>query len=253
MTLKKLIFSLLIFSIFEAHSKEIYRIALLESYPWAYRTESNEIKGIYPELFNSLEKKEDSTISFDIQLMPLARIIQEMKISRIELTIMSYNASRKINMVPQIAIYKTPFVLFTSVNSNIEKLADIKNKLVTMLIGGSGCPCLTQEVPYKKVYISTHLQGFKMLMKDRVDAVSGPYLRLNQRVKELGIQEYLASPIIYEWRSVSLWSSHELAQKTIKLDLLIKEMSKWLESDQIKNFLSEYFSPSELKYIIRTE
>jgi ABC-type amino acid transport substrate-binding protein len=240
---------LLILSTFNTQATETYKIALLESYPWAYKTESNIIKGIYPALFKALEKKYNTTITFDIQLMPLARIIHEMKLSRIDLTVMSYKDNRKVHMVPQIAIYKTPFVLFTKLKSNIVKLTDIKNKHVAMLIAGSGCPCLPENIPYQKVKVTTHIQGLKMLMKDRVDAVSGPFIRLNERIKQLGIQKHIAQPIIYEWRTVSLWSSNELAKKSKKIDLFVTEMNKGLAAGLMKILLSDYFSPEEISYI----
>lgn len=249
MKLNKRILLLFIFSIFEAHSQEVYRVGLLESYPWAYRTESNVIKGIYPALFRKLESKDNTNIKFDIKLMPLARIIHEIKQSRIDISIMSYHADREINMVSQIPIYQTPFVLFTHINSGIEELADIRNKNVAMLIGGSGCPCLNSDMHYQQVKVSKHLQGLKMLMKHRVDAVAGPYIRLNERIKELDIQEQLSKPIIYEWRTVSLWSSHALEHNPKKLDILTSEMSKGLESGLIEKLLSDYFSPIELAYI----
>jgi len=253
MKLSKRILLLFIFFIFEAHSQETYRVGLLESYPWAYRTESNLIKGIYPALFRKLENRGNVNIKFDIQLMPLARIIHEIKQSRIDVTIMSHHAGREINMVSQMPIYKTPFVLFTQINSGIEELADIRNRNVAMLIGGSGCPCLNSDTPYQQVKVSKHLQGLKMLMKNRVDAVADPFIRLNERIKELDIQEQLSKPIIYEWRTVSLWSSHALEHNAKKLDLLTSEMSKGIEAGLMEKLLSDYFSPIELAYITSPE
>jgi len=253
MNLNRLIFLLFTLSIFKSHSVEIYNVGLLESYPWAYRTESNLVEGIYPELFRMLEQEHDSTIKFDIQLMPLARVIHEIEKSRIDITFISHHANRKIKMVYQLPIYKTPFVLFTRLDSDIETLADIKNKYVSMLIGGSGCPCLSKDIPYKRVEISKHLQGLKMLLKSRIDAVSGPYIRLNERIKELDIQAQLAKPIIYEWSTVSLWSSNELAQNNKKLSLLTNEINKALKTGSLQKLLSTYFSPSELKYIITSD
>lgn len=249
------IFILLLFSlsIFTAHSIETYKVGLLESYPWAYRTESNVIEGIYPELFRVLEKEDDASIKFDIQLMPLARVIHEVEKSRIDLTFISDHANRKNTMVYLLPMYKTPFVLFTRLNSDIESLDDIKNKHVSMLIGGSGCPCLSKDIPYKQVKVSKHLQGLKMLLKNRVDAVSGPYIRLNELIKKLNIQTQLAKPIIYEWRTVSLWSSHDLAQNNSKLSLLTEEINKVLEAGLIQKLLRDYFSPTELAYIISPE
>ncbi len=249
----KLILLLFLLSIFEAQSVETYKVALLESYPWAYRTDSNVIKGIYPKLFHEIENKHDASIKFDIQLMPLARVIREIEKSKIDITIMSHHANRKIKMVYQLPLYKTPFVLFTRLNSGIEKLADIKYKNVAMLIGGSGCPCLSEDIPYQKIKVSKHLQGLGMLMKDRVDAVSGPYIRLNERIKELAIQEKVAKPIIYEWRTVSLWTSHALKKNNKNLTLLTNEINKKLTEGLLEKLLSDYFSTTELTYIITPE
>jgi len=253
MPINRVIVLLFTLSIFKAHSVEIYKVGLLESYPWAYRTESNLIEGIYPELFRVLEKKHDSNIKFDIQLKPLARVIHEIEKSRIDITFISHHANIKIKMAYQLPIYKTPFVLFTRLNSDIKTIADIKNKHVSMLIGGSGCPCLSKDIPYKRVEISKHLQGLKMLLKNRIDVVSGPYIRLNERIKKLDIQAQLAKPIIYEWSTVSLWSSNELAQNNKKLRLLTTEINEALKTGLFQRLLSAYFSPRELEYIVTSE
>jgi len=244
---------LFILFIFKAYAKETYKVALLETYPWAYRTESNLIDGIYPTLFNELEKAQAASVKFDVQLMPLARILHEIEMSRLDITIMSYKGSRELYMTQQMSLYKTPFVLFTKRNSSIKKLFDVKRKNVAMLIGGSGCPCLNEDIPYQQVKVSKHLQGLKMLMKNRVDAVAGPYIRLNERIKELDIQGQLSKPIIYEWRTVSLWSSHELALNAKKLGLLTNEMNKGLKEGLMEALLSDYFSPMELNYIKSSE
>jgi ABC-type amino acid transport substrate-binding protein len=245
-----LTFSLFILLTLKVHAIEVYKVALLESYPWAYKTESNVITGIYPEIFAELEQRYNASIKFDIQLMPLARIIHEVKKSQIDLAIMSEHAKRKINMVPHIAIYETPFVLFTKLNSSIEKLVDIKNKNVAMLIGGSGCPCLNEDIPYHKIKVSKHSQGLKMLMLNRVDAISGPYLRLNEQAKKLGVRAQLAKPITYQWRTVFLWSSHSLTQDKNKLSLFSDELNKSLKGGLLKRLLSKYFSTEELTYIV---
>jgi ABC-type amino acid transport substrate-binding protein len=248
MLINRITLLLLLFFAFKAFSTETFRVGLIESYPWAYRTESNVITGIYPELFNQLEQS--TNLQFKIQLMPLARIIHEVKNSHLDITIMSQHATRKINMEPLLTIYKTPFVLLTKLNSKIKTLADIKNKNVAMLIGGSGCPCLDEDTPYQRRKVSKHLQGLKMLMANRVDAVSGPYIRLSERVKTLNIQNKIAPPIIYHWRTVSLWTSHELAQNSTNLNFLSKEINKRLKTGFMKELLNEHFSPDELSYIL---
>lgn len=182
--------------------------------------------------------------------MPLARIIHEVKKSEIDLAIMSEHAKRKINMVPHIAIHKTPFVLFTKLNSSIEKLVDIKNKNVAMLIGGSGCPCLNEDIAYQKIKVSKHSQGLKMLMLERVDAISGPYIRLNEQAKKLAVRAQLAKPIIYQWRTVFLWSSPALIQDKAKLSLFSDEINKSLNGGLMQQLLSKYFSDEELTYIV---
>jgi ABC-type amino acid transport substrate-binding protein len=253
MKIKDVIILLFSFTVLNAYSQERYSIGLLENYPWAYRAQSNEIQGIYPKLFREIQNKHKGDIKFDIQLMPLARIIHEMKQSRIDVTIMSNHPSRQKTMAVQMPIYKTPFVLFTQPNSGIEKLTDLKNKNVAMLIGGSGCPCLNKDTPYQKIKVSKHLQGLQMLMKNRVDAVAGPYVRLNERIKELNIQESIAKPIIYEWRTVSLWSSYELKQNSKRINLLTNAMSKSLEERLMENLLIDYFTPAERIYIKNPE
>lgn len=64
MQCRKLISIFSLFFIFEVNAIEIYQVGLIESYPWAYKTESNAIKGVYPELFYDLEKNITLMLNF---------------------------------------------------------------------------------------------------------------------------------------------------------------------------------------------
>lgn len=240
---------ILVFFTSNASSLEVYKVALLESRPWAYKTKENTIAGIYPNALYSIEKNHNFEIKFDIKLMPLARIIHEAKKSQIDLTIMSKSSKRNLGMEPVKIIYKTPFVLFSPLNSEVKTVSDIKNKRVSMLIGGSGCPCI-DNISYEKIKVSKHLQGLKMIIRGRADAVSGPYIRLNEGIKQLGIQEKIGEPIVYEWRFVSLWASKELSKNNKKIDSLANEIHRETSKQLKTGNGNSYFTEKELNFIV---
>lgn len=110
-------------------------------------------------------------------------------------------------MVPEVRINRQPYVLFSLKDSSYPSLSNLNNKKVTVLIGGSKCPCGDEFNNVIRIPVSDHIVGLRMLVNRRVDLVSGPGIRLIETAKKIGVHSEFSKPLIYERRDVWLWSS----------------------------------------------
>lgn len=242
--LQKLFVIILILITSNISAAEKIKIALLDTYPWAYESSSGVITGIYPDLFNRVSNNLEQDVVFDISILPLARIIHYIKNKKIDLTIMSFHPSRKDSMKPLVKIYESPFVLITKKSSPLKKISDITNRNVSMLLGGSSCPCV--DISYQRLYVTNHQQSLKLLMSERVDAASGPLLRLNKVIKKENLSKFLAEPIVYEYRDIYLWGKLNIRASATIQKVTSLFMNELLQKELIEQ-LSYHFSSEEIK------
>jgi ABC-type amino acid transport substrate-binding protein len=236
---------------FNSIALETVEIGLLDSYPWSYQADSGEIKGIYPELLRQVEGDLKGSVKIEIRIVPMARILSEIgSSSDMDMTIMSFRPERAELMLPKVRIYRTPFVLLSHNDFPVRNLNDLQDKSVAMLWGGSGCPCLDSSITYQKTKVSSHLQGLKMLQDKRVDAVAGPAIRLLGQVSNIGMQDIVALPTIYEWREVWLWSSKEADSNQSAVERLKVEFDKFIKSGALKLVAQKYLSTAQLEFVI---
>lgn len=228
-------------------SQESIRVALLESYPWAYYSSAGEIIGIYPQIFSSIERQPSFPYKIHIEILPLSRVLKSMKYKSIDYSIMSYKPERAQTMEPITLIYRAPFVVYSLVSSPVSEIKDLRGGIMATLRGGSQCPC-PNNIELKRYPVDSHYQALIYLKKQRVDSVSGPLLRLYVQAKRLNMVNDLNKPLIYEWRDVWLWSSK--ATKSISVDSMKLAWDKVIESKEIDKILKDYFEPRVLRYII---
>lgn len=176
-------------------------------------------------------------------------LIREIKTpDRVDFTFLSLTAKRSEYVDPLIPLYRTPFVVYSLKESPINSLADLQGKLFTALIGGSGCPCTEPEVEYSRVRLQRHSQALKMLKIGRVDAVSGPAIRLKLLIAEFEMAEMLAPPLIFEWRDIWFQSSKHLAQSN-NLHLVRDIMRSPDFVAYYQQLLTVVFTPEQQKYV----
>jgi ABC-type amino acid transport substrate-binding protein len=231
-------------------AQETLKVALLDSYPWSFEGDDGKIKGIYPSILRKIEAKLDGALLIDLQITPMARILHDIQDDGgLDITIMSFRSEREKVMVPFVSLYRTPFVVISHRDSPIGQLADLQDKSVAMLWGGSGCPCLDDTVSYQKVKVNNHEQSMRMLTEKRVDAIAGPAIRLLGQADNFGAGEFLAPALVYEWRDVWLWSSKKKDLNKEAVELLKFELDKILAAGILKSVASNYLSSSQLEFI----
>ena len=226
-------------------------VGLIDSQPWASLNDKGLPIGIYPDLLESISLSLPVDIQFKMQVMPLKRIIKEMKSTKspLSLTFMSYKPKRALKMTPAVVLYRTPFVLLSRANNPITKLNDIKNRDIAMLLGGSGCPCLGESIPFHRVRLNHHSQGLKMLERGRVDAVAGPSIRLYGLAEQLGMTHILAPNLVYEWRTVWMWESKTNKGAEAIIPAIQERLRQLLYEGELARLSSKYLHPSQVQFI----
>jgi|GEM_PF-2718136 len=228
-------------------SQESIRVALLESYPWAYYSSSGDIIGLYPQLFSSIESQPTFPYKFHIELMPLSRLLKSIEYKSVDYSIMSYKPSRAQVMEPIALIYRAPFVVYSLKSSPVNVIEDLEGLTMAILRGGSRCPC-PENIELKRYPVDSHRQALNYLQKQRVDCVSGPLLRLYEQSKNLSMTSDLHNPLIYEWRDVWLWRSK--APTSMNVDPMKLAWEKVIEEKELEQLLKAYFDPNILSYIL---
>jgi len=226
-------------------------VGLIDSQPWASLNDKGHPIGIYPDLLESIRLSLPVDIQFKMQVMPLKRIIKEMKSGKspLSLTFMSYKPKRALKMTPAVELYRTSFLVISRENNPIAKLSDIKNKDIAMLLGGSGCPCLGESIPFRRVRVNHHSLGLKMLDRGRVDAVAGPSIRLYGLAEQLDIAHILAPYLVYEWRTVWMWKSKINKGAETIIPTIQESLRRLLNEGELARLSSQYLHPSQVQFI----
>jgi len=226
-------------------------VGLIDSHPWAFLNDNNHLVGIYPDLLESIRLMLPGGVQFKMQIMPLKRIIKEMNSSKspLSLTFMSYKSKRAKKMMPAVELYRTPFVVISRKNNPISKVNDIKNKDVAMLLGGSGCPCLDEAIPYHRVRLNHHSLGLKMLNRGRVDAVAGPSIRLYGLAEQLNLTHILGTYLVYEWRTVWMWKPIMNKDSERIMPAVQEALRQLIRKGELARLGSQYLQPSQMQFI----
>lgn len=233
-----------------AVAQETLKVGLLDSYPWSFEGGDGEIKGIYPTILRKVEAKFNGALLIDLQVTPMARILHDIQDGGgLDITIMSFRSKRERVMAPFVSLYRTPFVVISRRDSPIGQLADLQDKSIAMLWGGSGCPCLDDAISYQKIKVNNHEQSMKMLKEKRVDGIAGPAIRLFGQADNSGAGALLAPALVYEWRGVWLWSSRKKDLNKEAMTLFKLELDKILATGILKSVASNYLSASQLEFI----
>jgi len=238
----------------EVRSNTIH-VGLIDSRPWAYHDDHGKVVGIYPDLLESIQLLSPEDIIFELNIRPLKRIIKEIKSEKspISLTFMSYKPTRTEKMTPVMALYRTPFILVSREDNPISTLDDIKGKDVAMLLGGSGCPCLDESLPYQRIRLNHHTMGLQMLDRGRVDAVAGPSIRLYDLIEQLELTHALAPHIVYEWRSIWMWQSKIKKGAEPLMTAIQNTIQMLLNKGELTKLGTKHLLPSQAQFLYPIE
>ena len=142
-----------------------------------------ELSGIFYDLANLVI--ENAGYTANNQISPYARIIKEIKVGKIDLTIMFRHGELDpyVQYIAPLPAHKT--VIIGLQDSSFKSMADLSGKKVTYLRGSKFSYKIANDKTIIKYPVKNFIQGIKMLNAGRVDAIIGPLLTIESSALEV--------------------------------------------------------------------
>lgn len=156
---------------------------------------------------------------------PYARIIKEIKFGAIDLTIMFRNPAldNYVDYVAPLPSLKT--VVIGLENKKFKNIASLRGKKIAYLRGSSFSDEINNNNNIIKYPINNYVQGIRMLMVGRADAIIGPLaaiMRSSRQFRDKGL--LLGEPLVVDhrtpWIQVSKNSNKDIDIKKLKESFL---------------------------------
>lgn len=183
--MKKIIvlFSFLFCSVISANtSQENIEIRTIGFPPFGINNQG-ELSGIFYDLANLVI--ENAGYTANNQLSPYARIIKEIKVGKIDLTIMFRyrELDAYVQYIAPLPAHKT--VIVGLQGNSFKSMADLSGKKVTYLRGSKFSHKIINDKTIIKYPVNSFIQGIKMLNAGRVDAIVGPLFTIESSALEV--------------------------------------------------------------------
>ena len=229
-----LVFCCLTLSAQETSSLQIRTIAISP-----YGNESDgQLSGIYFDLLNLSLKH--VAVNREHYIYPYARIMQELKTGKADLTIMF----KYEELAPYVEyIFPLPpleNVVIGTKNQHFHSISDLHGKTIAYLRGANFSNKIDQSTNIHKYRVGDFSQAISMLEKGRVDAIIGPLEPIYSAAKKLNISKsFFGHPIIVSqrtpWLQISKKSIHKVSIAKLK-----KEMSILMRQGELASLKLKY-------------
>ncbi|WP_022939890.1 substrate-binding periplasmic protein [Psychromonas hadalis] len=182
-----------------ATSHKLIKIGTIGFPPYGISTHG-KLTGIYYDVANILVSK--AGYSSHNKVAPYARIIREIKYGDIDMTIMFRYPELEdyVYYVAPLSSLKT--VVIGIQGNDFEDINDLNNKKIVYLRGAKFSDAIDNNATIVKYQIKDFLQGIKMLMAGRADAIIGPLepiLSASLQIK--GVNVIFGKPLIVDIRT----------------------------------------------------
>jgi polar amino acid transport system substrate-binding protein len=216
-----------------AQEKSLLQVRTISVSPYGIES-GHQLSGVYYDLTNKLLDRAE--IEREHYIYPYARIIQELKTGKTDLTIMF----KYEELIPHVRfIYPLPplkNVVIGRKGTNFSLISNLHGKTIAYLRGAKFSDAVDKNEKIKKYYVTNFIQGLLMLNRGRVDGVIGPIEPIYSAAKELMFtEEYFGKPLI-------------VSERVPWLQISKKSMDK-VSVSQLKNHLTTIISEGELAKI----
>jgi ABC-type amino acid transport substrate-binding protein len=177
-------------------------------------------------------------LTFDYRLEPLARLISDLKISKLDLMIMIPNDETK-QQFGLAEIMPSNTVVVTKAGSSIAQYADLKGKTVAVLRGANYDQRFASDDEIKKYEVDSYAIGLRMTKGGRVDGMIGPDLGLYYQIMLEGMKrDEFGTPLVLNTRTLTLLGSKSLTPELAeKIKAAVEELR---ESGAIGTAVTKY-------------
>jgi ABC-type amino acid transport substrate-binding protein len=163
-------------------------------------------------------------LAFDYRLEPLARLVNDIKVGRLDLMIMI--ARDELKQFSLAEIMPNDSVVLTKAGSSIAQYADLKGRTVAVLRSAVYDQRFASDDDIKKYEVDSYTIGLRMTKGGRVDGMIGPDFGLYYQIMLDGMKrDEFGTPLILSTRSLSLLGSKSLTPEfTARLKAAVEEL-----------------------------
>jgi ABC-type amino acid transport substrate-binding protein len=163
-------------------------------------------------------------LTFDYRLEPIARLVSDIKVGRLDLTIIITRDEVKQFAVAEIMPNDT--VVLAKAGNSIAQYADLKGKTVAVLRGAVYDQRFASDDDIKKYEVDSYAIGLRMTKGGRVDGMIGPDFGLYYQIALEGMKrDEFATPLILNTRMLSLFGSKSITPElAAKLKAAVEEL-----------------------------
>jgi ABC-type amino acid transport substrate-binding protein len=163
-------------------------------------------------------------LTFDYRLEPLARLVNDIKVGRLDLMIMI--ARDELKPFALAEIMPNESVILTKAGSSIAQYADLKGRTVAVLRGAIYDPRFASDDDIKKYEVDSYAIGLRMTMGGRVDGMIGPGFALYYQIVLEGMKRGdFGTPLVLNTRMLSLFGSKSIPPElAAKLKAAVEEL-----------------------------
>jgi ABC-type amino acid transport substrate-binding protein len=163
-------------------------------------------------------------LAFDYRLEPLARLVNDIKVGRLDLMIMI--ARDELKQFALAEIMPNDSVVLTKAGSSIAQYADLKGRTVAVLRSAVYDQRFASDDDIKKYEVDSYAIGLRMTKGGRVDGMIGPGFALYYQIVLEGMKRGdFGTPLVLNTRMLSLFGSKSIPPElAAKLKAAVEEL-----------------------------
>jgi ABC-type amino acid transport substrate-binding protein len=208
---------------YPAAAAESLSFGVLAAPPYGLERADKTVSGSNHDIAELIAAKVGLT--FDYRLEPLARLLSDIKVGKLDLMIMIPNDENK-QLFGIAEIMPNSTVVLTKAGSGIAQYADLKGKTVAILRGGNYDQRFSSDDDIKKYEVDSYAIGLRMTKGGRVDGMIGPDFGLYYQILIEGMKrDEFGAPLVLNTRMLCLLGSKRVAPELVaKLKAAVEEL-----------------------------
>jgi ABC-type amino acid transport substrate-binding protein len=163
-------------------------------------------------------------LTFNYRLEPLARLISDIKVGKLDLMIMI--PGEELKPFALAAIVPNNSVVLTKAGNSIAQYADLKGKTFAVLRGAVYDQRFASDDDIKKYEVDSYAIGLRMTKGGRVDGMIGPDFGLYYQIMLEGMKrDEFGTPLILNTRMLTLLGSKSITPElSARLKAAVEEL-----------------------------
>ncbi len=207
---------------YPAAAAEPLSFGVLAAPPYGLEREDKTVSGLNRDFAALIAAKVGLTL--DYRLEPLARLVSDIRVGRLDLMMMIARDDVKQFVVAEVMPNDTVVVM--KPGSSIAQYADLKGKTVAVLRGAIYDQRFASDDEIKKYEVDSYAIGLRMTKGGRVDGMIGPDFGLYYQMGLEGMKrDEFGTPLILNTRMVTLLGSNSITPElAAKLKAAVEEL-----------------------------